>query len=98
MTIHPRRETTIPQDEECIEDDDVSNTTTDGSTSNKGHNLVSTHIPRFFRFDRAPVEATGLSVDMYTRATIIMSSLFLGPALLELAKEDVQDRHKRHPT
>lgn len=65
--------------------------------SNKGHNLVSSHIPRFFRFDGAPVEATGLSVDMYTRATIIMSSLFLGPALLELAKEDVQDQCTQYP-
>lgn len=51
---------------------------------------VVNRVPWFFRFDRAPIEATGLSIDMYTRATIVMSSLFLGPALLELASDQVK--------
>lgn len=37
--------------------------------------------------DDAPIEATGLSVDIFARATIGMSSMFLGPALIELASE-----------
>ena len=45
------------------------------------------YVPRWMRFENAPVEATGLSVDVYAKATIIMSSLFLGPALLELATD-----------
>ena len=34
----------------------------------------------------APSESTGLSLDFYARGHILMSSLFLGPALLELAQ------------
>lgn len=45
-------------------------------------------LPRPLRFDKAPIEATGLAVDIFARATIIMSSLFLGSALLELASAD----------
>jgi UMF1 family MFS transporter len=48
------------------------------------------YVPRVFKFDRAPIEATGLSLDIYARATILMSSLFLGPALLSLAAEEAQ--------
>jgi MFS-type transporter involved in bile tolerance (Atg22 family) len=44
-------------------------------------------VPRFFRYDGAPMGASGLAVDVYARATIGMSSIFLGPALLELASE-----------
>ena len=47
-------------------------------------------IPSFWRFDNAPIEATGLSIDMYARGHIAMSSLFLGPALLDLAKVAAQ--------
>jgi MFS-type transporter involved in bile tolerance (Atg22 family) len=92
MTIQIRRETIISQDEDYIEGEDGAR-----SDSIHGHNYISSHIPRFLRFDGAPVEATGLSVDMYTRATIVMSSLFLGPALLELAKEDVRDQCIHYP-
>jgi MFS-type transporter involved in bile tolerance (Atg22 family) len=42
-------------------------------------------VPRPFRFDHAPIEASGLALDIYGRGAVIMSSLFLGPALLELA-------------
>ena len=42
-------------------------------------------LPRFVRYDNAPIEATGCSVDMFARATIFMASIFIGPALLELA-------------
>jgi MFS transporter, UMF1 family len=45
------------------------------------------HVPRWMRFENSPIEATGLNVDIYARGTIIMSSLFLGPALLQLATE-----------
>ena len=51
-----------------------------------GHPPVMQWVPRFWRFDHAPVEATGLSIDMYARGHIMMSSMFLGPALLELAQ------------
>ena len=43
--------------------------------------------PWCFRFDNAPPEATGLAVDFYARATILMSTILLGPALLQLASE-----------
>ena len=44
-------------------------------------------VPRFFRYENGPLEAVGLNIDFYTRATILMSSIFLGPALLELASK-----------
>jgi MFS transporter, UMF1 family len=51
---------------------------------------VLKYVPRLFKFDRAPIEASGLSVDVYARATILMSSLFLGPALLQLASNEAE--------
>ena len=45
------------------------------------------YIPSWFRFDDAPVDATGLNFDFFARATIIMSTVFLGPALLKLSSE-----------
>jgi MFS transporter, UMF1 family len=45
------------------------------------------HVPSFFRYDKGPLEATGLNIDFYARATILMSSIFLGPALLQLATD-----------
>jgi hypothetical protein len=47
-------------------------------------------IPCFFRFDNVPPEATGLSLDAYARGVVLMSSLFMGPALLTLANEEAQ--------
>jgi UMF1 family MFS transporter len=44
-------------------------------------------VPGPFRFDNAPIEASGLAIDMYGRGAVVMSSLFLGPALLQLASE-----------
>jgi UMF1 family MFS transporter len=48
------------------------------------------YVPRWMRFENAPIEANGLAVDIYARATILMSSMFLGPALLELANDAAQ--------
>jgi MFS transporter, UMF1 family len=48
-------------------------------------------VPLLFRFDDKPPEATALALDIFARATILMSSIFLGPALLELASQQVQD-------
>lgn len=48
----------------------------------------SRYIPRCMRFDN--LQAIGLAVDISARATITMSSLFLGPALLELARNEVE--------
>lgn len=53
---------------------------------------VLRYVPRLFRFDNAPPEATGLAIDMYARGTILMSSLFMGPALLSLARNEAQER------
>ena len=36
-------------------------------------------IPRFFRYENRPPEATALALDVLARATILMSSIFLGP-------------------
>jgi MFS transporter, UMF1 family len=44
-------------------------------------------IPKFLRFDSSPTDATGLSFDYLSRASIIMSTVFLGPALLELSTQ-----------
>jgi MFS transporter, UMF1 family len=44
-------------------------------------------IPKILRFDSSPTDATGLSFDYLARASIIMSTVFLGPALLELSTE-----------
>ena len=52
--------------------------------------IAMRRVPRFFRFDNAPPEATGLAIDMYARGTILMSSLFMGPALLSLAYNEAQ--------
>ena len=46
------------------------------------------YVPRCLRYDHgAPVEATGIAVDKWAMGPIFMSSLFLGPALLQLATE-----------
>ena len=42
-------------------------------------------VPRLWRYDHKPPEATALALDISARAMILMSSIFLGPALLELA-------------
>mmetsp|Transcript_32673 Transcript_32673/g.48382 ORF Transcript_32673/g.48382 Transcript_32673/m.48382 type:complete len:506 (+) Transcript_32673:158-1675(+) len=47
-------------------------------------------IPKFLRFDNAPIEATGCAINMWGRATLLMASIFLGPALLELASIQAQ--------
>lgn len=45
-------------------------------------------VPRCLRYDHgAPVEATGLAVDNWAMGPIFMASMFLGPALLQLATE-----------
>ena len=43
------------------------------------------HIPRIFRFDNAPNAATGIAMNVSARATIVMSGVYVGPCLLELA-------------
>lgn len=50
------------------------------------------YIPSPFRFDNDPVEATGLTLDMFARATILMAGIFLGPALLELATAEAVEQ------
>lgn len=44
-------------------------------------------IPPCMRFENAPLEANGLAVDVYARAGLLMSFMFLGPVLLDLATE-----------
>lgn len=44
-------------------------------------------VPTIMRFDDAPIDATGLSFDYMARASIVMSTAFLGPALLELSSK-----------
>jgi UMF1 family MFS transporter len=48
------------------------------------------YLPRLVRFDDAPIDATGCSTDMFARSTVFMASIFLGPALLELASDEAQ--------
>lgn len=48
------------------------------------------YLPKLFRYDHAPIEATGCTIDMWARATIFMASIFLGPALLGLASNEAQ--------
>ncbi|GAX29190.1 hypothetical protein FisN_28Lh018 [Fistulifera solaris] len=45
------------------------------------------YIPRCMQYDN--LQASGLAMDISARATITMSSLFLGPALLALADQEV---------
>lgn len=53
-------------------------------------------VPRFFRYENGPLEAVGLNIDFYTRATILMSSMFLGPALLQLASKAAGCDNEQH--
>lgn len=55
-------------------------------------------VPRLFRFDNRPPEATALALDITARATVLMASIFLGPALLELATQSVEDNCSHHAT
>ena len=45
------------------------------------------YLPKCMQFpnSQSPLDATGCATDMYTRSTVFMASIFLGPALLELA-------------
>jgi MFS transporter, UMF1 family len=47
-------------------------------------------VPKCLRFEKRgePLEATGLAVDYYARGPILMASMVLGPALLELASQE----------
>ncbi|EEC47125.1 predicted protein [Phaeodactylum tricornutum CCAP 1055/1] len=49
--------------------------------------VVLRQVPPVLRYESGPIEATGLAVNAYARGTVLMSSLFLGPALLKLASE-----------
>lgn len=52
------------------------------------HKALLPYIPALFRYDvTIPMEATGLALDAYGRGAVVMSSLFLGPALLQLATQ-----------
>ena len=71
---------------------DKTTATTDASrTDHSNHQgqmafpRIMKYVPRCWRFDNAPIEATGLSIDAYGRGHSMMSMLFLGPALLDLA-------------
>lgn len=45
-------------------------------------------VPRCLRYGPdAPIEATGISVDKWAMGPVFMSSMFLGPALLQLASQ-----------
>ncbi|KAI2499021.1 Vacuole effluxer Atg22-like protein [Fragilaria crotonensis] len=44
-------------------------------------------VPHVLRFDNSPTDATGLSLDYLARACIVMSTVFLGPALLDLSTQ-----------
>lgn len=49
------------------------------------------HLPRIFLFDGdSPPEATGLALHGVARGAVVMSSLFLGPALLRLAVAEAE--------
>ena len=43
------------------------------------------YIPRIFRFDNAPIEATGIAMSFYSRFQIFMASLYVGVGMLQLA-------------
>lgn len=45
------------------------------------------YMPRLCRFDSS-IEATAVALSTFARATILMASVFIGPALLELATEE----------
>jgi hypothetical protein len=47
--------------------------------------IFFSYLPRLVHFDNAHIDAIGCASDMFARATVFMSSIFLGPALLELA-------------
>jgi MFS-type transporter involved in bile tolerance (Atg22 family) len=73
----------------------LSSTYTEENTSLTSHNNNSNDddtspviIPSS---NNNPPEVTGLALDMFARGTIFMSSIFLGPALLELATEAAPD-------
>ena len=44
-------------------------------------------IPRCFRFDKAPTEATGLTLNCWARGHVFVTAVFIGPALLSLAND-----------
>ena len=59
------------------------------------------YVPCFVRYlpkyccrfeDNEPLDATGCATDMYARATVFMASIFLGPALLQLASDQAQSQ------
>lgn len=67
----------------------------DGSASTRGPGTAvpfQRYIPRMFLFDRyrAPVEASGLAFNAFARGAVAMSTLFLGPALLKLARAQAE--------
>jgi len=80
----PNQEGPIDTPPHCSLSDDVK--------TNAPLPLIMRRIPRLLRFDDGPPEATGLSLDAFARGTILMSSLFMGPALLTLANKAAQEK------
>jgi MFS transporter, UMF1 family len=48
------------------------------------------YVPSIFRFDRAPIEATGISLDSFTRGSVLATHWFIGPVILSLAQHQVR--------
>lgn len=49
---------------------------------------------RFFRFDDDAQKVVGLASDVFTLATVLMSSMFLGSALLKVASQVVLEQNR----
>lgn len=84
----------ISENTQLITKSDAADNASDGAGNTAtSHNKrpASSFASKYLPYQDSPVEATGCAIDVYARATIFMSTFFVGPALLKLASEQAID-------
>ena len=78
----------MPTQQSCFEffrDEYADSEIIKAQESEEGVKHAPLWLPQILRYENSPREASGLTIDAIARGPILMSSLFLGPALLDLA-------------
>jgi len=70
---------------------DADNDSEGANNAATSHKRPVSFASKYLLYPDSPVEATGCAIDAYARASIYMSSFFVGPALLKLASQQAID-------
>lgn len=79
------------QNTHLITKSDADNNSERANNTATNHKRPADFSSKYLLYQDSPTEATGCAIVMYGRATIFMSSFFVGPALLKLASREAID-------